>query len=127
MAAIDKLRVLRIGTTIARTLMLRVTQTRYTDVGTASNVLNTLRRKKMERNPDGPASRRVSRALETALPSLEVTCLESPVHVYDSITSTYISGLYLSGRVLCEDAEFLFSVDPNGTLTVRQVSTDGVV
>ena len=122
----DRALILRISKTIILALQLRPIRSVYDDSGVVSHVVHTLRYKK----PTFIHKDRFSKALEQRLAlefgseytDLEVS--ESKVIVHPPLGEVNtVQARYYSGRLVLNLGQaFVFSLDPAGTLTVRQLT-----
>ncbi len=126
----DKATILRISKTIVLATQTRPVRSVYDDSGIVSHVVHTLRYKK----PSFVKEDRFSKSLKQRL-ALEFKGEYARLEVTESLTLTYppfsddtspVQSRYYSGIIVLTstgvDQNFVFSLDPVGTLTVRHIT-----
>lgn len=122
---IERALLIRLARVLATSLNLRPVRTTVDAFGTMSHFVSQVRRPKVDFKFEGVWSKRITTALTPEFPEFKILVHEArvPLILPDKVISVpYLSGL-MSGPAPSRKGEavvILFSIDPIGTLTIRQ-------
>ena len=122
---IERALLIKLARVLSTSLNLRPVRTTVDAFGTMSHFVSTLRRSKLDFKFEGVYSKRITAALTPEFPEFKLHIHEArvPLILPDKVLSVpYLTGM-MSGPAPSTSGEtviIFFSIDPIGTLTIRQ-------
>lgn len=126
---LERALLVKVARVISTSLNLRPVRTTVDVFGTMSHFISQTRRSKLDFKFEGTHSKRITAALQFEFPKSAIVVHEARVPILmpgKTVTAPYLTGSLIGPTVNTpnENVTVYFSVDPIGTLTVRQLQAN---